>query len=140
MSKNTQVATAIVNAQADLVARALDDGYLRIYAGAQPSNADTAVTSQTLLAELRFAEVSAPAAENGVITFAAIGSTIAAATGDASWFRALATDGTTAVLDGSVGLAGDGPNLVLSTTTIVVGGSVSIVSLTHSVPRAISGL
>lgn len=140
MSKNTQVATAIVNAQADLVARALDDGYLRIYAGVQPSNADTAVTSQTLLAELRFAATSAPAADNGVITFDDIDSAVAVANGTAAWFRCLAADGTTVVLDGSLGLAGDDPNLVLNAVTIAIGGSVAVSSYTHALPRAVTGL
>lgn len=138
--KNTQMALATINAQADLLARALDNGYMRIYAGAQPATADTAVTSQTLLAELRFAATSAPAAVNGVLTFAALVAAVAAASGTAAWFRCLAADGSTPVLDGSVGLAGDDPNLVLNSVTIAAGGSVAVTSYTHALPRALSGL
>ncbi len=55
MPLNTQIANASVNAQGDAIARHLDNGYLRIYSGAQPATADTALSANTLLAELGFA-------------------------------------------------------------------------------------
>lgn len=138
--KNTQLATALINAQADLVARALDDGYLRLYSGTQPANASTALSGQTLLSELRFADPCAPAASNGVLTFAAIDTAAALATGTATWFRCLAADGTTTVLDGSVGLTGDTPNLVLSDVALSSPGLVLIDAFTHTVAAATAGL
>ena len=141
MPKNTQLSNAAVSAQADALARQLDGGRLRIYSGAQPATADTAVTSQVLLAELEFGAPSAPAAVNGLLTFNAIASDSAAnATGTATWFRALRADGTTPVLDGTVGIAGSNSNLEMPTTSIVANARISVTSFTHSVAKSSAGL
>ena len=135
MALNTQMAYATVNAEADAMSDLLDNGYLRIYDGSQPANADTAVSTQTLLAELRFNATAAPAASNGVLTFNAVTAEDSAlATGTATWFRALKSDGTTVVMDGSVGTSG--ANLNLSSASITIGSSVSVTSFTHTIPRA----
>lgn len=140
MPRNTQLANATVNAQADALARQLDNGYLRIYSGTQPATADTAITSQVLLAELRFAEISALAASNGVLTFSAITSDDAAnATGTATWFRCLRADGTTVVLDGTVGIGGPTNNLSLATVEIVENARISVTSFVHTVAKATTG-
>ena len=139
MAKNTQITDAIVNAQADLIGVALDSGYLRIYDGTQPANADTAVSTQTLLAELRFGADAFPAASAGLLTANAITSDSSAnASGTAAWFRALKSDGTTVVMDGTVGTSGT--NMVIATTTITSGQTVSCSSFTHDVLNASSGL
>lgn len=141
MAKNTQVANASVNGQADNLAARLNTGFLRIYSGAQPTNADTAIVAQVLLAELRFNATAAPAAAAGVLTFNAITSAVAVATGTAAWFRALQSDGTTVVMDGTVDVSANTPNLVLSgTTTINSGVTVSVSSFTHTVQKATAGL
>jgi hypothetical protein len=139
MAKATRLANATVNGQADDLARRLDDGYLRIYDGTQPANADTAVSTQVLLAELRFAATSAPAAVDGVLTFNDLTAEDAAlATGTASWYRALSDDGATVVMDGSVGLSN--ANMVIDNTSIVAGAQVSITGFTHTVAKSASGL
>lgn len=139
MALNTQLANATVNAQADDLARLLDNGYLRIYDGSQPASADTAVSTQTLLAELRFAATSAPAASGGLLTFNALTSDSSANnSGTASWFRALKSDGTTVVMDGSVGTSA--ANMVIATTSISAGQTVSCSSFTHDVLNSSSGL
>lgn len=139
MALNTQLADATVEAQASALASLLDNGYLRIYDGAQPANANTAVSTQTLLAELRFAATAESSVTGGLITFAAITADSSAnATGTAAWFRCLSSDGTTVVLDGSVGTSG--ANLVMSTTTITAGQTVSCSSFTHDVLNSSSGL
>lgn len=139
MAKNTQLADATVNAQADALARLLDNGYLRIYDSTQAATADTALGAQVLLAELRFNATSAPAASSGLLTFNAITSDSSAnATGTASWFRALKSDGTTVVFDGSVGTSAS--NLVLNSTSIASGATVAVSSFTHDVLNSSSGL
>lgn len=139
MPLNTQLANATVNGQADNLSARLNSGFLRIYDGTQPATADTAITTQVLLAELTFSATAAPAAVNGLITFNAIGSdTSANATGTASWFRCFASNGTTVVMDGSVGTSAS--NLVLNSTSIVAGGTVSVSAFTHDVLNERSGL
>jgi len=125
------ISNAAASAAADAVTALVNTGYLRIYDGTQPANANTAVSTQVLLAELRFGSTAFGAASNGVATANAItGDTAADATGTASWFRALKSDGTSAVFDGSVGTSG--ANLNLNTTSIVANAAVNVTSLTYT--------
>lgn len=141
MTKNTQIADDAANAQADVLARKLDNGYLRIYDSTQAATADTAVGAQVLLAELRFNATSAPAASGGVLTMNSITADSSAnASGTASWFRCLKSDGTTVVMDGNVGVTGSTSNLELATTTITAGVQVSVTSFTHDVKNSSTGL
>lgn len=131
MANNLKLSNATVNGQADLLSDYCDNGYVRIYDGTQPANADTAVTSQVLLAELRFATPASGAASGGVITMSAITEDSSAnATGTATWFRALRSDGSTVVFDGSVGLTA--ADMILNAVAIVVGAAVQITSFTYT--------
>lgn len=131
MALNPKLSNASANAAADAVARLLDTGYLRIYSGTQPADADTALSGNTLLAELRFNATSAPAAVAGVLTFNAIAAdTSADATGTATFYRAFKSDGTTVVTDGSVGTSG--ANLNLNSVAIQIGAQVSVSSFTYT--------
>jgi hypothetical protein len=139
MALNTQLAIATVNGQADNLAARLNSGFLRIYDGTQPATADTAVSTQVLLAELTFNATAAPAAVSGLLTFNAITADSSAnATGTASWFRAVASNGTTVVLDGSVGTSAS--NLVINSTAITILGTVSVTSFTHNTLKLSAGL
>jgi len=132
MANNLKISTTAVNAQADALSDLLDNGYLRIYDGTQPANANTAITSQVLLAELRFNATAAPAASGGVLTMNSITQDSSANnTGTATWFRALKSDGSTAVFDGSVGTASC--DLNLGSTSIASGASVAVTSMTYTV-------
>jgi hypothetical protein len=128
MALNPKYTNLAVNTKADAQAALLNSGFLDIYDGTQPATADTAVSTQTKLARLTFGSTAFAAAVAGVATANAITSDSAAdATGTATWFRALKSDGT-AVLDGSVGTATS--NLVLNTTSIVVNAAVSVSAFT----------
>jgi hypothetical protein len=134
MATNPKYSDTMVNAEADAVGNALDLGYIRIYDGSQPANADTAVTTQVLLAELRFGADAFGAASAGTITANAITSDASAnATGTATWARILASDGSTVWFDGSVGTSS--ANVILSTVSIVAAAVVSCSSLTFSVSK-----
>ena len=102
-------------------------GLLRIYDGTPPADADTALSGNTLLAELALSATAFGAAAAGVMTAAAISDdTSADATGTASFFR-LTTSGGTAKVQGSVG-SGSG-DLDMNTTAIVAGAVVSVTSM-----------
>ena len=138
MADTTKVSNAAATAEADALAGLLDNGYLRIYDSTggtgQPATVDTAIGSQVLLAELRFANPSDAGAANGVVTFSAMTADSSAnATGTATWFRAFSSNGTTAVWDGSVGTSG--ATLNLNTTSIVTGAAVSVTSLIFTVNK-----
>lgn len=134
MPNNLKLSNNVVNPQADALSDLADNGYLRIYDGSQPATADTAISTQTLLAELRFNATAAPAASNGVLTFNAITQDSSANnTGTASWFRALASDGTTVLFDGAVGTSGSDMNI--ATTSIVAGAIVGVTSFVYNVSK-----
>lgn len=129
MALNPKRTNAVVNTLVDTMAALLNTGYLRIYDGAQAATADTAVGAQVLLAELRFGATAFGAGAAGVATANAITADSSAnATGTATWFRCLKSDGTTVVYDGSVGTATS--DLILNSVAIVTGAAVSVTSLT----------
>lgn len=131
MALNPKRSNTAVSAAADAVCPLLNNGYLRLYTGTQPATADTAISTQTLLATLRWNTTAFGAASNGVATANALTSdSSAAATGTATWFRALKSDGTTAVFDGSVGTSGC--DLNLNSASITTGSAVSVTSFTYT--------
>jgi hypothetical protein len=134
MANNPKFSNAAVNAEADAFSDLLDNGYLRIYDGAQPATADTALGAQVLLAELRFNATFAPAAVDGLLTANAITSDSSAnATGTAAWFRALKSDGTSVVMDGTVGVAS--ADAIINSTAISIGAQVDCTALTLQVSK-----
>jgi hypothetical protein len=128
------LSAAAVSAMADALGALLDGGTVNIYSGTQPATADTAVTTQTLLATPTFANPAFAAASAGVLTAHAMtDESDAPASGEAVWFRAL-TSGAAAVLDGSVGTSD--ADCVLSTVTVIQHGVLSITSCTLSIPES----
>jgi len=138
MAKNTQASDAAANAACNAITALLNSGLLRIYDGAQAVNANTAVGTQVLLAELTFGATAFAAAVAGVATANAISSdTSANATGTAAWFRCVESGGLIVVFDGSVATTGD--NLNLNSVAISLGAQVDVTSLTFSILEAVSG-
>lgn len=118
-------ATNLRNARMDAITTfAGGSALLRIYDGIRPATGGTATT---LLAELTCNATFAPAASGGVLTLNAITQDSSAnATGTATWFRIVKSDGTTHVLDGNVGTSGS--DLNLTTTSIVATQPVGVAS------------
>ena len=102
-------------------------GLLRIYDGVRPVDADAAISTQTLLAELECDTVFAPAATGGVLTANPLTPEASApAGGVATWFRVV-TSGGSAVFDGDVSSVSEGTgDLELPSTTITLGQTVEI--------------
>ena len=137
MANNLQESTESVNAACNAIVDLADTGYVRIYDGSQPANANTAVSTQTLLAELRFGATAFGAASAGTATANAITADSSAnATGTASWFRVLKSDGTSVLWDGTVGLDSGTFDLELNTVSIVSGATVTITAMTFTHPSA----
>ena len=118
--------TAIRNGMLDFITTtAAGSALLRIYDGTKPVTGG-AVT--TLLAELTCNATFAPAASGGVLTLNSITQDSSAnATGNATWFRIVKSDGTTLVLDGTAGTSGT--DLIMTTASIVATQPVSVSSL-----------
>lgn len=109
-----------------------------IYSGAVPANADAALSGNTVLAELvcsaTFASGTSDTGSAARATIAAIApDTSANATGTATCFRVLTQAGGTVVAQGTVGTSG--ADLILNTTAITAGSTVSITSGTLDMPE-----
>lgn len=137
MALDPSITTAAANAAADAVVDLLDAGdsaaQLRIYDGTVPTNVNTALSSNTLLAQLTMSDPAFGSATAGVATASAITSdTSADATGTASFFRlGSVNSGTfTAVIQGNVGTSS--ADLILSSVSITSGGTVAVSSLTYT--------
>jgi hypothetical protein len=113
-----------------------------IYSGTPPTNANTALSGNTALATLAcsatpisgvtFNSSGGPDANGtAVATFGAITNATAVATGTATFWRLL-TSASTVIAQGSVGTSS--ADLVLNTTAITSGSTVSITSATISLP------
>ena len=137
---NIRPALALRNALADTINTALNAGSgaatIEIYSGTIPTNADTAIGAQVLLAVLTCTDPAAPSASASVLTFSSItGDSSANATGTATWARVKDSTGAT-VFDCSVTATGGGGVITLNTTSIVSGSPVSITSGTLTVPTS----
>jgi hypothetical protein len=136
MPLDRKMSNAAVNAEANALATLANNGYIRLYTGAKPATADTAITAQVLVSTLRFGATAFPAASNGVLTANPI-TKDSSAVGNASpvtWARILQSDGSTVLWDDTVGTSDS--NIVLNSVTIGAGAEVSITSLTHTIPKA----
>lgn len=125
MAQNFNLSNTGANAGCNAVAALLNNGYLRIYDGTQPATANTAITTQNLLVELRWNATAFSAASGGSASANAITAGTATATGTATWARFFESNGTTVVADEMVN-AGGGAGIVLATASITTGIVVSI--------------
>ena len=123
-----RLSTTVRNAGLDAIDTEIGaSGLLRIYDGTQPASVATALSSNTLLAELPLSATAFGAASGGVLTAAAITDEASApATGTQTW-ATLTTSAGTRVVDMSCGNGSGDLNL---SGTITSGGTVSVTSLT----------
>lgn len=134
MASALRLSNVLANAGVNAACALANTGYIRIYNGTQPADPQTA-PGATLLAELRFNASAFAGAALGAAAAGAISDcTDAAATGTATWFRALESDGTTPLFDGSAG-ATSGFDLNLNSAAIQIHAKVSVTSMSFSWPR-----
>jgi hypothetical protein len=138
VANNPFFADATTEAAINALTALCNSGFIEVYSGTQPTDANTAIGSQVLLATLDLSATAfgtataSGSAGSRVVTAAAnsITSGNAVATGTAAWFRCYKSNGTSVVFDGSVGTSG--ADLNLSSTSIVSGEPVSITSFSVS--------
>jgi hypothetical protein len=120
------------NGMLDSLTSSLSSGLLSIYSGTRPTDADTALSGNTLLVSLTLGATAAPASSGGVLTMNTVTSGTAVATGTASFARQYQSNGTTAIAD--LSLATSGSEVTINTTSIVSGATVSCSSYTITNP------
>ncbi len=122
------ISVARKNAMLDTLLDSLNSGTINIYSGTRPATPDTALSGNTLLASLTFGSTAFAAATGGTKTANAITQDSSADnTGTATFFRAFQSNGTTAVIDGSVSTSGADMNI--NSTAISAGAAVSCSSM-----------
>jgi hypothetical protein len=126
MASNLNYSNGTRNAQQQgLITYAGTGALLRIYNGTQPTNANTAISTQTLIVTLTITG-GFGTDSNGTLTLGTVTDGTAVATSTAEFFRIVKSDGTTVVMDGSVSTSG--ADLNLNDTSIASGQVVSITS------------
>lgn len=124
MASNLKYSNGTRDAQQNgLITYAGSGAIINIYDGTQPSNANTAVTTQVKLVALTITGTFGTDS-SGTITLSTVTNGVAVATGTASWFRITKSDGTTVVMDGSVGTSS--ADMILNNTSIATTQTVSI--------------
>ena len=143
MAADFVITNAVAKAMLDAFTTANDAGtaaVINIYSGTAPTDADAALSGNTLLAQLTMSGTSFPAAADlapgARITANAITSDSSAdATGTATFFRTLTQNAGTVTSQGTVGTAS--ADLILNTTSITAGSTVSITSMTITLPEGV---
>jgi hypothetical protein len=141
MANDFVITNAAARAALDAIVAALDAGtaaVINIYSGTAPADADAALSGNTLLAQLTMSGTSYPAATDlnpgARATANAITSDSSAdATGTATFYRQLTQNAGTVVTQGTVGTAS--ADLILNTTAITAGSTVSITAATMTFPE-----
>ena len=122
MASNLKYSNGTRNAQQQgLITYAGSGSIIHIYQDTQPTNANTAISGQTLLVSLTISG-GFGTDSNGTLTLGTVTDGTAVATGTAEFFRITKSDNTTVIMDGSVGVSGCDLNLnntSIATTQIV---------------------
>lgn len=113
-----------------------DSGFLRVYDGTAPADADTAIGAQNLLAEVTLPVDSFAAAATGAVakngTWEDNDINLS---GTAAWFR-LADSLTGEVLQGTVTATGGGGDMTVDDVAFVAGGVFTVTGFTVTMPAA----
>jgi hypothetical protein len=134
MAHNVQLTNLVANTTANDICVLLNGGFIDVYDGTQPTTADTAIGSQVKLAVLGFSATAFAGAVLGIATANPITAcTDCLATSTAAWARLYKSDHTTVVMDVTVGTGTN--DIIASTTSIIQHGSMSISSLTLTMPK-----
>lgn len=144
-----QFTDAIRNAMLDQLTAAIDSGLgagiIAIYSGTKPATVATALSGNTLLAQIPLADPSALGAASGVLTFdfdPDIQDPSANATGTATWFRVYSSaDGTTiseanAKAQGTVTVTGGGGDMTFASVSFTATEPITLTTGTLTAPGA----
>ena len=136
----THITNAVAQSMANSFTTALDAGtagIIRIYTGAIPTDADTAIGAQTLLATLTFSATSFGGATDGdpggLITANAITGGTVLTDGTAAWARLLTQDGGTVIADVNAGTTDQ--TIVFNTVAFTEDSDVEITAWTFTMPE-----
>ena len=122
------------SAQADALGAIFDAGTLEIYTGTQPADPDSAPTG-TLLCTITIPNPAFVAAVAGVISKSGTWADTAVDTGVAGWARFISAS-TNETFDVVVTEDPDDNDLLINSVDITLGNTVTVVSLTITIPES----
>ena len=131
MANNPHFSVASRNAMLDQITSQIgSSGIFNIYQGDQPTDVSVAVSvgNAVVAAPTMTASSAFAPATGGVITANTITADSSAVGGTAIWFSICQSDGTTRVVDGSIGTSG--ADLNLNSVNVSTGASFSITAFT----------
>lgn len=135
MPLNTQLSNTVVNAQATALAALCNGGFIRVFNGTQPANANTAITSQVLGVTLAFGSPAFDGPTNGVLIANPITPGVAVQSITPTWARIYHNDMNTVIMDVSVGASNC--NMILNSFT--AGTTITCSSFIHTVSKSSLG-
>lgn len=135
MAHNVNLSNEYAKAQAAAGGALANGGFLRLYDGVQPGTANATITTQRMLAELRFGNPAGVASDEMFSFGSMINESSAPLNGTPTWYRAFKANGTSPIRDGSVGLVGSGSDLELDNIDFVVGAEIAVDSLVWRVTK-----
>lgn len=126
------LSVAVRNARLDVIETTIGvNALVRIYSGTVPTNAGTALSGNTLLAETApVSDWMAAAASGSKALVSALSDTSANATGTASFFRVYDSTGTTCHIQGTVTVTGGGGDMTVDNTSFATGQAFTINTFT----------
>ena len=126
MSNVLGFATSRRTLRAELLATWLAAGEIRLYDGTRPTNADIAISDQTLLGTFAIPN-PAGTVTNGVFTGTNPAAAMMAVSGTATWARVVDSSAGT-IFDADVGVTSSGSVIEIDNVTLASGGYCTITS------------
>lgn len=129
------VTTAVKNAMLDAIATNWGAGaLLRLYSGTAPTNVDTALSGNNVLAVVTPTPAAASGGSKDMLggTKSTTGTASASTGTTVTFYRVYASDGTTAKEQGSVTVTGGGGDLTMVNTSVAQNQPVEVTAFTKT--------
>jgi len=128
--------TSVKNTGLDAKRVLANGGFLRVYSGPVPSNADASIGAAVQLIQYSLAATAFPAASGGSITANTIAAATVTTSGTHTFWRIYASDGTTCLWQGLTATGGSpvANRLTYASSVLTAGGLSTVRSLVITEP------
>ena len=133
MASALKFGTALRDQLANSMGGTWNTGTLVVYDAAPPANPQTGYTGN-ILATITLPNPAFGSSTTGVVSKSGTWSATVSLSGTAAGFRMTSND-TTKIIDGTAGVSGDSPDLVLDNKVLVAGGVVTVNTFTFTQPE-----
>lgn len=124
------------NAEADTWAALVDAGSIKFYDGTIPADPQTAITTQNLLCSVPYGSPAYPEAANGALILATSIFGVNVLTGTTTWARIFKADGTTVVIDATVGLVFSDADIEVVNVDLAIDEAIEVQTANYTRPES----